>query len=614
MMKVCRNRAVRIFLGLLLLFSIEETVFGQQASKKPTVVLTQPAAPSHDAVATELAASITQSVGLMLQLTGRVTVQRADFLFPNASLQRAVAYYRKVGADEAVYGSVEPAENGSYVVDLSVWNATGSKQLDLKRTIANLLSSFSVADEISLKIASAVVGKKLAEGRLVVKGAERLPKFSVYADGHLLGRNRLQFPVLTGKREVIIAKPGVLGDEPVQVFHVTIKPNETTTITLAKNPAPTTAKIPAPQSSTETKPQTKPPVEAKQDQSSPTRASSSTVARSLNPPASKIQLSYQGAVSSQPAVFVYGSRSYLLTSPGRYLWALTLLSNLPSLSASEKSDVKKAEKEQMSQGRRHLLAGSLVVAALGGLAAAVYGQVKANSTARTTGIVVGLGALAGAIPSLLSASHAKKQIEASVDRAVNNYNSARIASRPTKSSPSYFNSQADFSKQQGFDNWYYGYEAGKNGAFQLMTDYNRQPDWGPNYYAWWANFSQSWAYIAPDSMHPNISGKTGRFGIRQDSVRRFVVPRTATYRITVQYHRWSQQGKDGTILTFQRNRKTVWSTSIGLSDTTLRMKADTIACRAGDTLDFILDGRQNNDSDATYVVISVEPQPSGSKQ
>ena len=336
MMKARHSRAVQFLLGILLVFTIDGTVFGQQAPGKPTVVLTQLAAPQQDTVATELAASITQSVGLMLQLTGRVSVQRADFLFPNASLERAVAYYRKVGAEEAVYGSVDPAQNGSYVVDLRVWNTSGTRQLDLKETITSLLSSFSVADAISLKVASAIVGKKLAEGRLVVTGVGRLPAYSVYADGHLLGRNRSQFGILTGKRKVIIAKPGVLGDEPVQVFHVTIKPNETTTIALAKNPAPTKAKIPTAESAPVSKSQTKHPVEAKKAQAASAEASSATSPRSSNTSASKIQLSYQAAVSSQPAVFVYGSRSYLLTSPGRYLWALTLLSNLPNLCQRER--------------------------------------------------------------------------------------------------------------------------------------------------------------------------------------------------------------------------------------------------------------------------------------
>ena len=249
-----------------------------------------------------------------------------------------------------------------------------------------------------------------------------------------------------------------------------------------------------------------------------------------------------------------------------------------------------------------------MAAALGGLAAAVYGQVKGDSTVRTTGIVVGLGALAGAIPSMVSASHAKKQIEASVDRAVNDYNNQRTVGPVPSSNLSSFDSRQDFSHRQGFHNWYYGYEAGGNASFQLMTDYNRQPDWAPYDYAWWANFSQSWAYISSDSMHPNISGKTGRFNIREDSVRRFVVPRAGNYRIAVSYHRWSQQGKDGTILTFQHNRKTVWSSRIGLSDITSRTKVATLPCKAGDTLDFILDGMQNNDSDATYVLVSVDLQ------
>ena len=207
----------------------------------PTIVLTALIAPAGDPVAERLASTITSSLDLVMHLTGSLTVQRADFLVPTLFLHRAVEYYRQVGADGAVFGSVTPDPNGSYTIDLEVWSAAkaNGKPVVVRRTISNLLSSFDVADSMSLRVASTIVGRKLAEGTLLVKNVASLPSFSVYADGHLLGRNQTEFHVLTGRREIIVAKPGQLGDVPVEAFRVDIRQGATTSVALTVAPTST---------------------------------------------------------------------------------------------------------------------------------------------------------------------------------------------------------------------------------------------------------------------------------------------------------------------------------------------------------------------------------------
>ena len=186
-----------------------------------------------------------------MRMTGTLTVERADFLTPTRAFDRARRYYRQTGADGAGFGSISSVPGGGYKIDLEVWNASkaNAAPTQVVRTITNVLDSFDIADEISLEVASTVVGRKLSEGTLVVENVGQLPSYSVYADGHLLGRNKNEFRLLTGERKIIIAKPGSLGDEPLATFQVDIAQDKTVTIALGGSPAKPaaqkTAKSPA---------------------------------------------------------------------------------------------------------------------------------------------------------------------------------------------------------------------------------------------------------------------------------------------------------------------------------------------------------------------------------
>lgn len=255
----CRGRSR--FPVVLVLVALATTVTplafadSSPARAATRIVLTDLASPPDDAVAQKLASTITSSLDLVMQMTGTLTVQRADFLTPQLSFDRARQYYRQAGADGAVFGSISPVPGGGYKIDIEVWNAAkaGEAPTQVVRTITNVLTSFDIADEISLEVASTVVGRKLSEGTLVVEGVGTLPSYSVYADGHLLGRDKNEFRLLTGERTIIVAKPGTLGDEPLATFHVDIVQGKTATISLgestAKPAAKRTAQSPTPSAS-----------------------------------------------------------------------------------------------------------------------------------------------------------------------------------------------------------------------------------------------------------------------------------------------------------------------------------------------------------------------------
>lgn len=221
--------------------------FAQQAGEatyrasggERTVVLTALTAPAGNAVAANLASTIISSVALMMRLTGSITVDRADFLTPTLSFARARKYYSLVKADGAVFGSIEPASGGGYSVSLEVWNASSDKKpTELRRMIRNPLSSFALADRLALEVASTVVGRTLTEGTLILENAPLLPRFAIYADGHLVARNRARLRLLTGKHEIVVAKSGgPLGDIPVEVFRVDIRQGKQAVIRLTRTSA-----------------------------------------------------------------------------------------------------------------------------------------------------------------------------------------------------------------------------------------------------------------------------------------------------------------------------------------------------------------------------------------
>lgn len=291
------KRRCIVFACAVLLFSLMTgAAYSQQSGKgpaaqpaavspnHPVVVVTRLFAPADNPVAVKLASTITDSLELVLRLTGKLTIKRADYLDPTKSFDRALEYYRQVHAGGAVYGTVAPTASGGYTIAIELWNSRTSKapRTEVRRNINNLLDSFNLTDELSLDAASQVVGVTLVEGTLDIHNTATLKAYAVYADGQLLGRNRDSFRVLTGERTIIVARPGALGDVPVQTFHVRIAAGKTTTVTLsAVAPAkPTVAARPKSHAAAAARPSASPPAETAPVGTSSVRIASTSLSSS----------------------------------------------------------------------------------------------------------------------------------------------------------------------------------------------------------------------------------------------------------------------------------------------------------------------------------------------
>lgn len=205
----------------------------------PKIIVSPLDTPAGDPVAESIAHAVSQSLTLMLHLTGAFTIVRADFLDPVTSYHRSVLYYQQVGARIGIFGTVKAGSSGAYTVTIEYWRAEApsAPPKEFTTTLANIFAVFTAADKLAVDVASAAAGRKLSVGTVAVNNAAKLAKYSIYADGELVARNRSQVKVLSGKRTIIVAVPGPLGDEPVETFHVDVTAGETVTLTLNQTAA-----------------------------------------------------------------------------------------------------------------------------------------------------------------------------------------------------------------------------------------------------------------------------------------------------------------------------------------------------------------------------------------
>ncbi|MFW6329979.1 MAG: hypothetical protein ACOC28_07745 [Alkalispirochaetaceae bacterium] len=176
-------------------------------------------------VSQTLAESVTDALELTLRLSINAPLERVDFLTPHIALAPARAYYERVEAERAIFGTVAPRSGGGYVVAVSVWDADEPDlPTESRYEVESALDIFGVADELALQIASDFVGRELAFGDLVIGNLDGLPEFAVYADDNLVARNQSRLRLISGTREVVVARPGDIGDELVERFTVTIPP------------------------------------------------------------------------------------------------------------------------------------------------------------------------------------------------------------------------------------------------------------------------------------------------------------------------------------------------------------------------------------------------------
>ena len=164
-----------------------------------------------------LADSITDTIDLMLRLTGRLTVTRADFLVPNDYLDAAELYYRNNGASRAIFGTLKRDADARLTFTIAVWQENDTAPTLIIQSLDSIFASFDLADDVAREVASEILCEKVEVGALRIDGTDALVNFAVYVGGNPAGRGISEVNIPVGRHEVIIAVPGPLGDQPVQI-------------------------------------------------------------------------------------------------------------------------------------------------------------------------------------------------------------------------------------------------------------------------------------------------------------------------------------------------------------------------------------------------------------
>ena len=587
---------------VLALVALTQSYAQSDSKPKPNVVLTMLTAPTDNTVAQELAKTLTGSINLMLQLTGTLDVHRADFLVPTYSLDRTLGYYKRTGADEAIYGQVTPANDGSYSIDVDIWNASkpGEKPKHIRKHITDLLASFDLSDQLALDAASAVVGHKLTEGTLVITNLNSLKRYAIYANGHLLGRNKASYRLLTGPQEIVVAKPGDNGDVPVEFFHTEIIEGKTTKLALSE----VKPQSPAANQATETKQ----PVDAEADGIASAKSSSAPTpggadsGLALGPDTFQLAYNPSSGVFGHPPL-QFGSRSYPLASPDEFAWAIALMSTLPGVTPDVTLQLKSAKQLLTKKNRRSTSFVTLSAVAVGAIAAATYGLSSSNQTVLTVGGALGLASLAAAVPTRILQSDSQGEINTHLEAAIKSYEALPLAKRQPNQARTYFASRADFGFfQQGKNNWFYGYRTGNTGKFQLMQDFH--PDKNGSL-LWWADYIRSNTAIGDSGMGSDWNGKNGHKHAPQNVDLRFVVPADGTYQVQMEIARSFDHGTNTTFACL-RNDRQLWSQSMPAGDTDNHSKRVTQVFKRGDTIDFLLSDSNDKGWDWTNTQITIE--------
>ncbi len=233
---VCRTRGI---VTVLIIAAAVSLPVGAQDTAGTTVVTRFSA---EGATAEQLALIVADSLELTLRLAGVSEVKRADYLMPEESLSATAGFYERTNARRAVFGAIQAREAGGYLVTARVWSSETSDISKVTTEIDSVFGIFDLADDLALDIAAEVVGRDLAFATVEIENTDHLDSLAVYVDGQLIARNETEIQVLAGARTVTIARPGPLGDQPVEAFELTLQADQTARIAL-QPPAETSEEV-----------------------------------------------------------------------------------------------------------------------------------------------------------------------------------------------------------------------------------------------------------------------------------------------------------------------------------------------------------------------------------
>ncbi|TVR55282.1 MAG: hypothetical protein EA426_15505, partial [Spirochaetaceae bacterium] len=202
-------------------------------------------APADEARARALAATLSRTTTLVMELLGAYDVTRVAFLTPHHDLERAAQYLSRERFDYAVYGVVSETA-GRFRIELFVWQrGRDAAVLHRSADAASVFDIFDVGDEVVLELAREFSGEQLAFGTLVVENRGADGSYTVYVDGTRIGTDIERERILSGTRRVEVRRPGRFGEEVLIEETITVPPNGSAVVVFSL-PDPDVAELPPP--------------------------------------------------------------------------------------------------------------------------------------------------------------------------------------------------------------------------------------------------------------------------------------------------------------------------------------------------------------------------------
>ncbi len=208
-----KQRVLQNTVMLILLMAASLALSGQEG--KPRVAIFPFNVPSGDPGIENLAQAATDTLTLTFQLLNKYEISRREFPSPLDS-ENVFDDLRQSFTDYAVYGAIEPREQGGYRITAYSWEmATDEVKLGVEIEVLSAFDLFDSMDLATLRFAEDFTGIHIGFGRLVFENATPKEPYIVEIDGNRVGDDVERREVLYGERRISILLPGrTAAEEP----------------------------------------------------------------------------------------------------------------------------------------------------------------------------------------------------------------------------------------------------------------------------------------------------------------------------------------------------------------------------------------------------------------
>ncbi|MCK5199474.1 MAG: PEGA domain-containing protein [Spirochaetales bacterium] len=216
----------RLTLSVILILVLSCLVFPEDNSGKLRIGIVLIENPRADAGIESLCDTATDTIELTLRLVNKYTVERLDFLTPEAYPDRAKLYFKSNSFDNAVFGQIERNEEGEYTFLIKGWEReSDSIVVQTEETVDSVFAMFDIVDNLTIEFIEELSGEHIGFGKIVFinEGAEA--DYNIYVDGNYLGRNIEESEILFGERIFKITAPGRFGDTVVETVTIEVEEN-----------------------------------------------------------------------------------------------------------------------------------------------------------------------------------------------------------------------------------------------------------------------------------------------------------------------------------------------------------------------------------------------------